>query len=326
MDGGGDDPVVRGLLGLGGELSAVLDRLRVDRGALDLGGSEYRVEFDASGWPSGFARVPSDRSHRMIENFMVEANRAVADHCSWSGLPVLYRVHDDPDRDSEKFLADRLSELGVELPAGRVRNPAVLAGILSRMEGTPLGDLVREAILRSLRKAEYRPSNTGHFGLALRSYMHFTSPIRRYPDLLVHQALAEIEAGSLPPEGIDLAAAAEVSCRTERNAEAAEREAVELMAILHLSREIGAVLRGTVSGVHEFGVFVRLEGVPAEGLCSAAEIRRGGLPYRGSSGPFREGAMLEVQVVSVDVLERRLALRPVRLLPRGTAGGRDDAV
>lgn len=324
MDGGGDDAGIRSLLGLAGELSLLLDRVREKRGALDLGGSEFRVEFGPDGWPSGFRRVPSDRSHRMIENFMVEANRAVADHCTWSGLPVLYRVHDDPDRESERLLAERLSELGVELPGGRVRNPSVLAGILKTLEGSPLGDLVRESVLRSLRKADYRPANTGHFGLALRSYMHFTSPIRRYPDLIVHQVLSELEAGRPAPSGSGLEEAAAVSGSTERNAEAAEREAVDLMAAAYLSRKTGTVFRGTVSGVHRFGVFVRLDGVPAEGLCPAAEIRRGGFPFRGSSGPFREGAMVEVMVVAADPVDRRITLRPVKLLPRrpsGSGGG-----
>jgi ribonuclease R len=324
MDGGGDDPGIRDLLRLAGEFSSILDRVRERRGALDLGGSEFRVEFGADGWPEGFHRVPSDKSHRMIENFMVEANRAVADHCSWTGLPVLYRAHDDPDRESEMHLADRLSELGIELPGGRVRNPTVLAGILKTLEGSPLADLVRESVLRSLRKADYRPANTGHFGLALRSYMHFTSPIRRYPDLLVHQVLAEVEAGRMPPSGMDLESAAESSSSTERTAEAAEREAIDLLAAAYLSRQVGGVFRGTVSGVHRFGVFVRLEGVPAEGLCPAAEIRRGGFPFRGSSGPFREGAMLDVMVVSADPIDRRITLRPVKLLPglpAGPAGG-----
>ncbi len=295
-----------------GALSADLDSLRESRGALDLGSSEYRVVFGEDGWPEGFKPVPSDRAHRLIENFMVEANRAVADHCMWSDLPVLFRVHDEPAEVSGERLIRQLQLLDISLPRGKVHNPSVLKKLLDSLSDSPLHDLAVEYILRSMQKAVYLPSNTGHFGLALRSYLHFTSPIRRYPDLLVHQVLAMQEKGDIPilefgPEEI-----AESSNAGEDNAESAEREADELMALLYLSRNIGKIFDGVVTGVKDFGVFVRLKGVPVEGLAHRSEILRASIPFTESGGPYHEGSLLKVEVLAVDPMERKLSLKPVR--------------
>ncbi len=312
LNGTGSDPELKDLFGILGGLSDDLDRVRDARGTLDLGSSEYRVEFGSDGWPSGFRRIVSDSAHRLIENFMIEANRAVADHCMWSNLSVLFRVHDEPVEKSEERLAEQLYSLGVKLPGGRVHSTAVLRRILDGLQDSPLRDLAVEYILRSLQKAVYSPSNTGHFGLALRSYMHFTSPIRRYPDLLVHQVLAMQEGGIIPSAGGDIAELASGASNCELNAERAEREADELMGLLYLSRRTGNVYDGVVTGVKRFGIFVRLAGVPAEGLAPASEIKRAGIPFNDLSGPFREGSNVKVEVVSVKPLERKLTLRPVK--------------
>ena len=312
MNGTGSDPELKDLFGILGGLSDDLDRVRDARGTLDLGSSEYRVEFASDGWPSGFRHIVSDSAHRLIENFMIEANRAVADHCMWSNLSVLFRVHDEPVEKSEERLAEQLYSLGVKLPGGRIHNTAVLRRILDGLQDSPLRDLAVEYILRSLQKAVYSPSNTGHFGLALRSYMHFTSPIRRYPDLLVHQVLSMQERGIIPAVDGDIAELASGASNSELNAERAEREADELMGLLYLSRRTGNVYDGVVTGVKRFGIFVRLAGVPAEGLAPASEIRRAGIPFNDLSGPFREGSSVKVEVVSVEPLERKLTLRPVK--------------
>lgn len=297
-----------------GTLSADLDSLRESRGALDLGSSEYRVVFGEDGWPEGFRLVPADRAHRLIENFMVEANRAVADYCMWSDLPVLFRVHDEPAKISEERLARQLELLDITLPGGKIHDPSVLKKILDSLRGSPLHDLAVEYILRSMRKAVYLPSNTGHFGLALRSYLHFTSPIRRYPDLLVHQALAMQEKGDIPLLDSSPAEIAESSNASEDNAESAEKEADELMAMLFLSRNIGKAFNGVVTGIKNFGVFVRLEGVPVEGLAHRSDILRAGIPFTEFGGPYHEGSLLRVEVLAVNPMERKLSLKPVRLL------------
>jgi ribonuclease R len=285
-------------------LSRLLDRDRESRGALDLGGEEFRIGFDASGWPSSFEPVPDDESHRLIENFMVEANRAVAEHCSWLGLQVLFRVHGAPDRDATVRLRGELSLLGMSLPASRAFEPRDLSGLISAARGTPSYPLVREAVLKSLQRAVYSPDNLGHFGLALRSYLHFTSPIRRYPDLIVHRALEALDAGSRStlddPRGM-----AEACSELEQRAEEAERECTELMALMHLERRRGALFDGVVSGVQTFGVFVRLQGIPIEGMIPARAVP-GQLMAR-----IRPGLPVRVQIEAADPGMRQLTLRPV---------------
>ncbi len=312
LQGNGTEENLRQLFESMGDLSADLDTLRENRGALDLGSSEYRVVFGEDGWPEGFRPVPSDRAHRLIENFMVEANGAVADHCMWSDLPVLFRVHDEPAEISEERLVRQLQLLDITLPGGKVHNPSVLKKILDSLRDSPLHDLAVEYILRSMQKAVYLPSNTGHFGLALRSYLHFTSPIRRYPDLIVHQVLAMQEKGDIPILDIGPAEIAESCNSCEDNAESAERDADELMAMLFLSRNIGKVFNGVVTGIKNFGVFVRLEGIPVEGLAHRSNILKAGIPFTESGGPYHEGSLLRVEILAVDPLERKLSLKPIR--------------
>jgi len=312
LRGGGGDPRLKLLFTDLGRLSADLDRVREERGALEIQTSEYRVEFDEDGWPGGFLPVPSDESHRMIENFMVEANRAVADHCTWTGLPVLYRVHEEPAEKSIERLEQELDRLEVRIPGGRIRSPSGMRALLLGIESRALRDLVSEHVLRSLRKAVYMAGNLGHFGLALRSYMHFTSPIRRYPDLLVHQMLSMQEKGLVPAACRPVSDMAESASYREDNAESAERDAVELMALLYLSRMTGSVHDGVVTGVKRFGIFVRLEDVPVEGLAHSKDIRRSGIPFHGPGGIFHEGSQVRVKVLSVDVMERKLSLITVR--------------
>jgi ribonuclease R len=285
------------------ELSRVLRRRMRQRGALDIAGREFGVAWGPDGRPAGFRREVQTESHRLIEVFMVEANRAVADFCGWSSLPVLYRVHPDPDEDARGKLEKRLRELGVEPPSSMDLHPAQLSGLMEGFRGGPLEDLVSEAILRSLRKAEYSPANDGHFGLALHSYMHFTSPIRRYPDLLVHQVLSALDAGEVP-ESDDLGTLAADCSYAERRAERAERDSMELVALDYLSRRGGTVLEGVVTGVADFGSFVRLSDLPAEGLVPGRFLD-------GAAEGFRhEGRPVSVVVDSADPVERRLTLLP----------------
>jgi ribonuclease R len=174
-------------------LNCTLEAAAVARGALDLGSAEFRTRFGGDGMPEGFDPVPDDMAHGMIENFMVEANRAVADYCRWLDLPVLYRVHGEPTPDSMDNLRNMLSPLGLGFGGRGVPEPVDYAVMLTRARKLPEWPLIRDASLRALQKAVYWPVNQGHYGLALDSYMHFTSPIRRYPDLIVHQALARYE-------------------------------------------------------------------------------------------------------------------------------------
>jgi len=289
-------------------LSGLLENDRKRRGALDLGSSELKTGFDGEGWPSGFERVPDDRAHRLIENFMIEANKAVADHCSWIPLQVLYRIHDKPAPDSVDNLQRRLAELELDLPGKRLEHAGELTQLLDSLKDSPAFPIVRDMVLRSLQKAVYSPDNNGHFGLALKSYLHFTSPIRRYPDLLVHQALAAYGEGSVPKREKGMGELALETSSAERRAEALERAATGVMGLLYLSRRIGSIFEGVVSGVKDFGLFVRLRDVPAEGLMPVRLMREMG--YH-SHATCREGMEIRVRVESANPLERTLTLSPV---------------
>lgn len=308
---GSGHPGIDDLLGDMAELSSLLDRVRESRGALDLGSWEFEVLFGPDGWPEGFERSSDDESHRMIENFMVDANRAVAEMCGHSSLPVLYRVHGQPDRDSAVRLRDDLENLGLSLPKGRVPGARDLSRILESARTSPAYPLAREAVLRSLKKAVYSPVDSGHFGLGLENYMHFTSPIRRYPDLVVHQVLGYLEAsGSVPAAGVwdtDIRELAENCSATEQASETAERESLEMMSLLYLSRRKGGEYPGVVSGVEDFGVFVRLTGLPVDGL-APARLHYGSGPYTDALSP---GRPVTVEIHSVDPDLRQLTLRIV---------------
>ncbi len=294
----------RSIVGLNG----ILERRREQRGALDLGSVEFRTRFGGDGLPEGFDPVPDDMAHGMIENFMVEANRAVADYCRWLDLPVLYRVHGEPAPESMDNLRGILS--AYELGIGRkgVPEPLEYAAMLRRARKLPQWPIIREASLRALQKAVYSPSNLGHYGLALESYMHFTSPIRRYPDLVVHQALAHYERTGMAEGDVNMAVLAEACSGLERRAAQAEWDSVELMALLFLSSRRGTVFKGMVSEVKDFGVFVRLLSVPAEGLIPGPVLRRAPVRLAGGGAP---GMMVSVAVLEADPLQRRLALTPV---------------
>jgi ribonuclease R len=283
-------------------LSRLLDAARESRGALDFGSVEFRVHFDPAGEPSSFERVPDDESHRLIENFMIEANRAVAEHCGWLGLPVLYRIHGEPDREAMTRLRTELAELDLALPAKSIA-PSGLRRLLEATRESAAFPLVREAVLRSMKKAVYGVADSGHFGLALRSYLHFTSPIRRYPDLVVSRALQAAEAGGVAVLA-DAASVAESCSESEQRAEDAERECIELLALIHLRSRIGEVFEGIVSASEDFGVFVRLLDIPVEGLVPGR--------YLGAGGPqgYRRGSGLKVEVMESDPGLRHLTLRP----------------
>jgi len=295
-------PGVPGALAEMTRLSRLLDAARKSRGALDFGSDEFRIHFDSSGFPASFERVSDDESHRLIENFMVEANRTVAEHCGWLGLPVLFRNHGEPDKDAMTRLREDLALLGVALPS-RAVSPGDLQDVLRRTAGSPAAPLVREAVLRSMKKAVYGVADTGHFGLALRNYLHFTSPIRRYPDLIVSRALRAVDAGEAPVLP-DAPGAAERCSDAEQRAEDAERECTDLLALMYLERRAGSIFDGVVSASEDFGVFVRLADLPAEGLVPARYLGHG------SPQSYRPGRGMAVEVIEADPGRRRLTLRP----------------
>jgi ribonuclease R len=247
---------------------AALDRARRARGALELDLAEHRVVLDDNRRP--IAIVPRARldSHRLIEEFMILANVAAAEELEARHQACMYRVHDAPDPEKLAALRDFLNEIGIPglaLVKGQVIRPELFNRILARAAETQERQVVNELVLRSQAQAVYSPNNIGHFGLALPRYAHFTSPIRRYADLLVHRALVH---GGAPARaaGDSLGAIAEHISATERRAAAAERSAMDRYRASLLGGAIGTVFEARITGVASFGVFVTLPETGADGL------------------------------------------------------------
>jgi ribonuclease R len=249
------------------------DRARRRRGTLDLDLPERRILLDPSG---RIARIePRERldSHRLIEEFMIAANVAAAEELERLKQPCMYRVHDHPDPAKLAALRDFLDGIGVHgltLAKGQRVQPRHFGDILQRAAATPFSTLVSQLVLRSQAQAIYSPENLGHFGLALGRYAHFTSPIRRYADLLVHRALVaghSFGPGGLPAaEAKDFTETGEHISMTERRAAAAERSAVDRYTAAFLAERVGASFKGRVSGVTRAGLFVTLAETGADGL------------------------------------------------------------
>ncbi|MCG8511333.1 MAG: ribonuclease R [Rhodospirillales bacterium] len=281
---------------------------RTARGTLDLDLPERRVELDQDGRVVTIAAAPRYDSHRLIEEFMITANVAAAETLTRKKAPCLYRVHDAPDTEKLESLREVLDGLGFNLARGQVIKPAHFNRLLARVAGLPEAQLVNDLILRSQAQAEYAPSNIGHFGLALRKYCHFTSPIRRYADLLVHRSLIArlgLGEGGLPGETDDLGLVGEHVSMTERRAAMAERDAIDRYTADWLSDQEGAVFPARIAGVIRGGLFVRLEESSADGLIPKRFLPRDTYIYdekrhvlrgRSSKREFRLGDSVEVML------------------------------
>src|SRR5580704_4310223 len=299
---------------------AVLDRARRARGALELDLAEHRVVLDSDRRP--IAVVPRTRldSHRLIEEFMILANVAAAEQLEAARLPCLYRVHDAPDPEKLAALRDFLDELGlpgVALAKGQVLRPELFNRVLDRARETPEAAIVNQLVLRSQAQAVYSPSNIGHFGLALPRYAHFTSPIRRYADLVVHRALT-IDPGRPPVVEESLAAIAEHISMTERRAAAAERAALDRYRASLLGGAIGTTYQARITGVAPFGLFVTLPESGADGLVPVSSLpsdyydhdaRRHRLVGRRSGRSFALGDAVTARLVEADAVGGRLMFR-----------------
>ena len=262
------EPVIRPLYGAFESLSAA----RSMRGTLELDLPERKVTIGEDGKVKGIeSRVRLD-SHRLIEEFMIAANVSAAETLEARTQPGLYRIHDSPDPAKLDAVRSFLKSLdqGLSLAKGQVITPAHLTRLLIQARELPEAQLISDIVLRSQAQAIYSPDNIGHFGLALRRYAHFTSPIRRYADLIVHRAL--IGRLNLGPDGLDETAVARLPeigvhiSMTERRAAEAEREAIDRFTASYLSERIGGIFSGRVSGVARAGLFIRLDETGADGI------------------------------------------------------------
>jgi ribonuclease R len=307
---------------------AALLGARAARGALELDLREDRVVLDEEGRPVAVVPRPRLDSHRLIEEFMILANVAAAEELEALHQPCMYRVHDAPDPERVGALSAFLDGSGIPglaLAKGQPLRPALFNRLLRRAADTPVAPLVNELVLRCQAQAAYSPHNIGHFGLALRRYAHFTSPIRRYADLLVHRALIaganaagrDFGAGGLPRDAVaeQMEAIAEHISATERRAVAAERAAIDRYRATLLADAVGGVFAAQISGVADFGLFVTLAENGATGLVPISALpadyyaRRETPPRlvgRRSGRTFELGGSLNVRLLEVDPIGSRL--------------------
>jgi ribonuclease R len=304
-------------------------RRREERGALDFESSEVKVVVGEDGRVADLRAYPRNDAHRLIEECMIAANVEAARFLKKHGMPALFRVHAQPDEDRIVELKRFLATRGLLLETDGELDPAKLAALLRQVKDRPDAALLESMIIRSLAQAVYQPENIGHFGLALDAYAHFTSPIRRYPDLLVHRAIRHaVEGGS----GDDFVHPAremeqlgkECSLR-ERRADEAARDVVAFLKCEFMRDRLGETLPGIVTGVTDFGLFVQLEGLQVDGLVHVANLGRDYFRYEEdrkalvgerTGERFTLGDRLNVRVARVDPSERKIDFE---LVERGSA-------
>jgi ribonuclease R len=294
---------------------ALLWQAREKRGALDLDLPERQILIDGNNRMTGVTIRERLDSHKLIEEFMILANVAAAEALEKRKAPCVYRVHERPDPAKLDSMRDFIATFGLVLAKGESIKPSQINQILHQAEKLPYSHLISQVILRSQSQARYHTENDGHFGLALRRYAHFTSPIRRYADLLVHRSL--VRAYDLGPGGLDqgdeaqLEQMAEHISDTERTSMEAERNAVDRFTAAYLSEKIGAQFTGRISGVTRFGLFVNLDESGADGLIPIRSLpndfyvhdeKNHALIGERSGRVYRMGARLTVSLVEADPL------------------------
>ena len=291
------------------QLAGVLKRRRRLRGSLELESSEAAILCDETGKPVNIVLRRQGRAESLIEEFMLAANETVARHLHELGKPAVYRVHEKPSEDKTERLRVMLAPFGLEV---RQADHFALQKILEQVKGKPEEPIINAILLRALMKARYDPENLGHFGLAAGYYCHFTSPIRRYPDLMVHRILTALLDGRWKQEGRKLAAAvpraALQASQREAAAQEAEREIEKRYLAEYMAGHIGETFRGAVSGVTRFGLFVAVEG-GVEGLLPLEALPGGPWEYdeahlvlqeAGGPGRYALGTEVEVECAAAD--------------------------
>ncbi len=256
-----------------------LAQARAARGTLELELPEFKIDLSDEGGIAGVSRRERLTSHRLVEEFMITANVAAAETLEKHRSPCMYRIHDAPDPIKVEGLRDFLKTFGFKFQSGHVVRAGDLALILDKAAGNPAAEIIHEAVLRCQSQAVYGPSNKGHFGLGLRRYAHFTSPIRRYADLLVHRALITTlglgEGALATTDGNANTSLEEIGVHisdTERRAKRAERDSMDRYLALYLEERIGAKFPGRIAAVTRFGLFIRLPEFGADGLAPARHL------------------------------------------------------
>ncbi|MBQ0017133.1 MAG: ribonuclease R [Clostridiales bacterium] len=297
------------------DLCLILEKKRIDRGSLDFEVPEPKIILDDKLEVIELGKRPRTISERLIESFMLSANETVAEHFEKLKIPFVYRIHEAPDVDKLNAFNDFIYALGLQLKDMDV-SPKDLQNFLAKLEGNPLKEVINKVMLRAMQKAKYAPVCLGHFGLAATYYCHFTSPIRRYPDLTIHRIIKQYLRKQIDDkEKIKLkkfvGMASNQSSQTELSAERAERDVDDYFKARYMKNNIGKEYDGVISGITNFGVFVELDNtvegfVPLETLQGNFTYNEKHLRLSNGNITYKMGDKVRVKVVSVSLQERKV--------------------
>lgn len=302
------------------ELASILRAGRKKRGSIDFDFPETKITLDREGHPIDIKPYERNIATKMIEDFMLAANETVAETIYWQELPFVYRTHDEPDMEKIKKLSLLINNFGYHIHVAQDKvHPKELQKLLGHIDGTPEEDLISRLTLRSMKRARYTTECTGHFGLACDYYCHFTSPIRRYPDLQIHRIIKENLRGKLRDKRLEhyqsiLPEIAKHSSDRERLADEAERETEKLKKVEYMEMRIGEVFEGVISGVTSWGIYVELPNT-VEGLVHVANLKgdyfrfneeRYEMYGETTNRIYKLGQRISVQVYGVDKIARTI--------------------
>jgi len=319
-------------IGILTEMTQMLTQNRMDAGAIDFDNPEPQFKLDEKGWPLEVYLKERLLSHRLIEECMLMANRTVSEHIdklrahskkkSKESYPFLYRIHDKPNAEKLMNVAELVGPLGIRVKfnVNDIR-PSHIIDLLNQVKNTTLEKTVNDLVLRSMAKAVYSPDNIGHFGLHFDDYSHFTSPIRRYPDVIVHRLLKAYGNDSTIYSYDDLSDLGGHCSDQEKSAQNAERDSVKLKQVEYLSKRIGQAYDGVISGVTDFGIFVILDENYCEGMIRLSEFtddfyvyeaKRHMLTGRRRGKTIRLGDPIRVLVADVSIEQKQIFFHPAK--------------
>ncbi|MEE0742027.1 MAG: ribonuclease R [Emergencia sp.] len=302
------------------ELAQILRSQRKDKGSLDFDFDEAQILLDEDEAPVEIGIEERRCANRLIEEFMLIANRTVAEHFYWMQFPFIYRVHEKPDTEKIMALQTFLRGFGINLSGNPDHiHPKALNDILQRIEGQPFETIISTVMLRSMKKAFYSTECEGHFGLSFPYYCHFTSPIRRYPDLFIHRVIKAAINGAANEKALkkfraDSHIAADTASLTERKAQSLEREVEKMKKAQYMQSHVGEIYQGIISGVTNFGLYVQLPNT-IEGMVRLESLRDDFYDYeegkyrvigRNSRKIYALGDRVEIVVVGADPAERQI--------------------
>lgn len=302
------------------ELAKILREKRHRRGSIDFDFPESKIMLNADGTPTEIKPYDRNTATKIIEDFMLLANETVAEDYFWQEIPFVYRTHDVPDEEKIQKLCTFINNFGHSMHvANKEVRPKEIQKLLAKVDGTPEGDFISRLALRSMKQAKYTPENTGHFGLAAQYYCHFTSPIRRYPDLQIHRIIKETLRGRMNENRMEhyesiLSEVTKHASQMERRAEEAERETIRLKKAEYMEQHIGEVFAGVISSITKWGMYVELENT-VEGLIHVTNMHDDHYDYyedrfemigEHTRRSYKLGQKVYVRVLDTDRLQRTI--------------------